>query len=70
MNKVVHATPPPNFNRNDGGKFDFREELSQQDLEYLYEQVGIVDMITKIEIPDNPKGAEEKKKPGKQKQND
>lgn len=70
MNKVVHAAPPTNFNRKDGGKFDFREELSQQDLEYLYEHVGIVDMITRVEIPDSPKKAEDKKKPGSDKKKD
>lgn len=69
MNQVVHAAPPTDFKRNDGGKFDFREELSQQDLEYLYEKVGIVNLITKIEVPDHAKSAK-KEEPKKEKKKD
>lgn len=64
VNQTVHAAPPKDFSREDGGKFDFTKELSQQELKYLFEEVGIVNIISKIEVPDH-KPKEKPKTSGK-----
>ena len=59
-------TKAPDFERKDGGKFVLsKENLSQQDLEYLHGQ-GFTGLVTKVELPASASKEKDKEEsPGK-----